>query len=152
MANESAKRQIAYKVTIADINEGRYVKEEGWDPNYIVISDGRKVSRANLLGIVVLKSNEADYVVLDIDDGSGKISLRSFGSDLAMNNFEVGDIVLVVGRPREFNEQKYIAPEIIKKLDNIKWIELRKLELQIARKMSIGSVFVGDEKYTKKST
>ena len=55
---ESQRRQIAYKVKIGDLINGRYVREEGWQPNYIVIGDGRQVSRVNMIGIVVLKPAE----------------------------------------------------------------------------------------------
>ena len=142
MANEPTKRQIAHKVTIGDINEGRYVKEEGWEPNYVIISDGRKVSRVNLIAVIVSKTDDdAGYQGIMLDDGSGKINIRSFGSEIDFKPFNIGDLVLVVGRPREFNNDKYLVPEIIKKLDDKKWIEVRKLELQIARKNNVGSMF-----------
>ena len=38
MANQQ-KRQIAYKVRINDLLGGKYVKEEGWNPNYIESGD-----------------------------------------------------------------------------------------------------------------
>lgn len=143
MANEtSGKRQVAHKVTISDLNEGRYVKEEGWEPNYVAISDGRRVSRANILAIVVSKTEDnADYRGLVIDDGSGKINIRAFGAEIDFSAFNIGDLVIIIGRPREFNGQKYIVPEIIKKMENRKWIDVRKLELQIARKKFSGVQF-----------
>ncbi len=143
MANETpGKRQIAHKITISDLNEGKYVKEEGWEPNYVAISDGRKVSRVNILAIVVSKTEDsADYRGLIIDDGSGKINVRAFGAETDFSAFSIGDMVMIIGRPREFNNQKYIVPEIIKKMENRKWIDVRKLELQIVRKKFSGVQF-----------
>lgn len=126
---ESQKRQIAYKVRIKDILDGRYVKEEGWQPNYIVTEDNREVSRVNLMGIIVDKQFEFDRVIAIIDDGSGKITIRTF-NDINLDNLEIGDILLVIGRPREYNNEKYIMPEILRKIKNKKWIDFRKKELE----------------------
>ncbi len=128
--NESSKRQVAYKVRIADILNNRYVKEDGWLPNYVSVGD-MKVSRANLLGVIVSKSSREgggdagshDFI---LDDGSGRVSLRFFESAKPL---DVGDIVIVVGRPREFGTERYVVPEIVRKINDPKWIELRKLEL-----------------------
>ena len=38
--------------------------------------------------------------------------------------------MIVVGRIREYNNEKYVIPEIIKKLDNMDWISLRNIELE----------------------
>ncbi len=125
------KRQVAVKVNIKAIANGRYVKEEGWQPNYIESPDGSKISRVNVIGTVVLKSDEEtfNYKSFIIDDGTGKISVRSFEKDVKFE-FDIGDVVLIIGRPREFNNEKYFIPEIIKKIHNPKWIELRNLELK----------------------
>ncbi len=129
---QSQKRQIAYKIKINDILRGEYVKEEEeWMPNYIKI-DNKKVSRVNLIAVVVSKRNleNSNHYELITDDGSGKILVRSFEEN---NNFEgigVGDPVLIIGRPREYLNERYIVSEILKKIDNQLWIELRKLEIE----------------------
>ena len=38
---------------------------------------------------------------------------------------------MIIGRPREFNNEKYIIPEIAKSIQNPMWIEVRKLELEL---------------------
>lgn len=129
---KSQKRQIAYKVRINDILKGEYVKEEGeWVPNYVKVGD-KKISRINLIAIVVAKQNleNTNYQSLLIDDGSGKISIRSFEEGGTFNNIEVGDLVLVIGRPREYFNEKYIVSEILKKIEDPLWVEVRKLELE----------------------
>ena len=128
---KSQKRQIAYKVKINDILKGEYVKEEGeWVPNYIKI-ENKKVSRINLMAVVVSKQNleNTNHQSLLIDDGSGKISVRSFEEQNNFNNIDVGDFAMVIGRPREYFNEKYIVSEILKKIENPLWVEVRKLEL-----------------------
>ena len=129
---EPQKRQIACKVRISDLTNGKYVKEEGWTPNYIITKQGEHISRINLIGIAISKNeNEQNYQSLTIDDGSGSISLRSFEKNETINNTEIGDVIVVIGRPREYGSEKYIVPEIIKKINNKKWIDVRKIELDI---------------------
>ena len=128
---KSQKRQVAYKVKINDILSGPYIKEDGeWVPNYIVVGD-KKVSRVNLMAVVVSKQNSenTNYKNLTIDDGSGKISIRSFEENSNFDGIEIGDFVLVIGRPREYLNDKYIVSEILKKVDGALWAEVRKLEL-----------------------
>lgn len=124
-------RQTAFKVGIREIVNGKYIKEEGWIPNYIEINGRIRASRVNIVGTIVFKSDEEgfNYKNLVVDDGSGKISVRSFEKNNNMDKFDVGEVVLIVGRPREFNNEKYIIPEIMKKIQNHMWIQVRKLEI-----------------------
>jgi RPA family protein len=121
------KRQTAYKVRIRDVLNSKYTKTEGFNPNYLKIQ-GKEISRINIIGIVVQKSGVDNYKSLIIDDGTGKISARVFEEDLMLGKMNISDIVLIIGRPREFNEEKYILIEIIKKI-NPAWAKIRKLEL-----------------------
>jgi len=128
---KNQKRSIAYKVMIKDLLKGSYVKEEGWNPNYIVMGDGKQVSRVNVVGVIVDKPTGSDlsYQNIRIDDGSGNISLRSFENNKIIEGLNVGDSILIIGRPREFNNERYVVPEIIRVIENKDWLELRKLEL-----------------------
>ncbi|MBC8500259.1 MAG: hypothetical protein ISS25_04635 [Nanoarchaeota archaeon] len=119
------KRQTAKKCKIKELLDGRYIKREGWEPNYLETNRGR-ISRVNILGTIISVEDNT----LTIDDGTGKIALRSFDQKKSFSNKKIGDVVIVIGRPRVFNEQKYVVPEIIKKIENLKWIEHRMLELK----------------------
>jgi len=121
---EEIKRQIAYKVRINDILNGDYIKQEGWKPSYIKTNFG-KISRVNVLATLVGKNEDNSFV---IDDGSNKINVRSF-EHLDLSSFDVGDIIMVIGKAREWNSQRYIVPEIIKKINDKRWVTVRKLEL-----------------------
>ncbi|MBI5398266.1 hypothetical protein HZB03_02270 [Candidatus Woesearchaeota archaeon] len=129
--SSAGRRETAVHVRIAEVLAGVYTKREGWDPNTIDLGNFR-FSRVNLLGVIISNSTAREGLassVLMLDDGSGRIMLRSF--DTRLISAAVGDLVLVVGRPREFNGERYVMPEIIRKLDNLKWIEVRKQELEL---------------------
>jgi RPA family protein len=133
---ESSRRQVAHKVNIADILNNRYVKEDGWLPNYFSVGE-KKVSRVNILGVIVSKDMQEGEVASQnfvLDDGSGRISLRFFESGARV---DVGDIVLVIGRPREFGTDRYIVPEIVKKVKDSGWVQVRKLELAFEKHKAV---------------
>jgi RPA family protein len=134
---ETQGRQIAYKVRISDIAGGSYVKEEGWQPNYILTASGLKVSRVNIIATVVSIEPGTPNNVIIIDDGTGTIGLRSFEERPTLQNLEIGDLILVIGRPREYNTEKYIVPEIAMKLKNEGWVKVRQKELSATSSASL---------------
>jgi RPA family protein len=138
--SDSQKRQIACKVRIKEIINGRFVQEEGWTPNYVETDDGRKVSRANIIGAVVAKEENGDinYNSIVVEDGTGKISLRAFKEDAKkLKDAKIGDVVLVIGRPREYGSERYILLEIIKIINDRKWIDVRRLEIEKSRQNNL---------------
>jgi len=130
---DSQKRQVARKVRIKDLVDGTYIKAEGeWTPNFIQTGDGRTFSRVNLMSVVVSEPvPDLNFNTFVIDDGTGRLPVRLFGEQSPAVDVKLGEIILLIGRPREFNQQIYIVPEIIKKIENSKWIDYRKLELEL---------------------
>ena len=125
----SFERKEAVICAIGDLLNGKYYKMPGWDPNFVLLRDRIKASRVNILGVITTKSNEDGYASLTIDDGSGTIMMRSFEEQ----NFEVspGDAALVIGRPRDFSGNLYLVPEIVRRIENMKWVDYRQRELEI---------------------
>ncbi|MEM3127333.1 MAG: hypothetical protein QW331_04690 [Candidatus Woesearchaeota archaeon] len=136
-----AKREVAVKTNIKSILSGKYVKQEGWEPNYVEIDENR-ISRVNIIATVIEKIPENKTIV--VDDGSGKIGLRSFDDDSFLNKVESSDVVLIIGRPREFNNEKFIVLEIVKKIDP-KWLKVRKLELKNKTQEKIKEIETSEE-------
>lgn len=122
------KRQTAYKTRVKDILDSKYVKTSGMEPNYLEVGS-KRISRVNILGVIVEKSDMDNYKALTIDDGSGRISARAFDGNTPLDNIRIGDVVMVIGRPREFSSEKYVIIEAIKKTDTA-WAMVRSLELQ----------------------
>lgn len=141
MPSDSVKRLVAQKVSIKDLLQGEYIKEAGWNPNYIITKE-KKISRVNIMAVVLSTSNRIDtsYYSFVLDDGTGKISVRGFEKNDVIENLEIGDVVLLIGRIREFGQERYIIPEIIKKIKDQEWIEVRKLELKKSTQTIKGKV------------
>jgi RPA family protein len=129
MQDSVIKRIPSSKVRIREIVEGEFVRTEGWEPSYILTPGGRKVSRVNIMAVAVSAAEGGD--IMAIDDGSGTISLRVFGGERFPKDIFVGDIVHIIGRTRKYGEEVFIAPEAIRKLSDRRWLDARKLELEI---------------------
>ncbi|NTV23103.1 MAG: hypothetical protein HGA85_01865 [Nanoarchaeota archaeon] len=103
--------------------QSTYIQRPGADPSGILTKYG-EVSRAKIMGVVVSKEDPKQCVV---DDGSGSIIIRSFDRPIDVS---LGEIIMVIGRPREWESSKYLAPEIAEKIDK-QWIEVHKREIRL---------------------
>ena len=145
------ERQVARKIDIKTINSGNFVQierkseEDRYLPNYIEVN-GMKISRVRVLATVIDKfvSEDGNYATLTLDDTTDTIRCKIFMNsnfsdnisrqnliDLeAINNIEKGDLIDVIGKIKEYNEERYIQPEIIVKIEDPNFEVLRKLEIE----------------------
>jgi len=121
-------RHNSIKTTISELVLGEFV-QEGENLNYLITETGQKVFRLNVLAIVVGKEKRGHITNIFIDDGTEKIVVRSFEENETITNISIGDVVMVVGKVRTYNKEKYISPEIIKKTNHL-WLKVRSLELE----------------------
>jgi len=106
---DSYERQTAHPCQIVDALSGEYVKKEGWESNYIKSSRGN-LTRVNIVAVVVEKDDQQ----IMLDDGSGRITARTFDNPEALEKVAIGNVVLVIGKVREYNDARYLLIEIIK--------------------------------------
>lgn len=135
IANEQRKRNVAYKLRIGDILKSKPVVSEG---KFLFLELGdKKISRVNVIANAVDKfvnDGEKKYASVTIDDASGQMKLKCFGDDISLiKDIVQGDTLQVIGMVREYNSELYITPEIAKKVD-VKWLLVRKLEIQKSHK------------------
>ena len=121
-------RQIAFKVGIPEIMQGVFHQENGWNTHYLKLQDGRKISRVNIIGVVIIKEHFPSYQFIRIDDGKGTIGIRYFNHDIDL--YKLGDIIQIIGNIGEYQSKRYVISEISKKIENKKWFTLRKKELE----------------------
>ena len=123
------QRQIARKILLSTIINNEYVIEKEQEPNYLKVAPNLKIYRANVIAVVVGKEKIGMITNLLLDDSSGKITARIFEESKSIKNVEVGDCIQLIGKIRIYNEEKYISPEIVKKIDT-QWLKLRSVELK----------------------
>ncbi len=130
------KRNVAYKLRIGDLILGKPIFD---NEKFLYLELGsKKISRVNIVGNIIDKyesEGEKKYLFFTLDDGSGQIKLKVFGEEDAakFNKVSQGETAVVIGTVRNWNNETYIQPEIIKDKDP-KYLLVRKLELDKERK------------------
>ncbi len=107
------EKDTAVHTWISELNSGSFIQQED-EPSTIQLQNGTTIKKTRIYGIAV--STEE----LIVDDGTGSILVRTFEAPF---NIQIGDPVLVIGRPRMYERQCYILGEIVKKTDK-KWLEI----------------------------
>src|SRR3989338_10741530 len=127
---DEVKRATAYKIWIGDLTKGSYGRGSGqFDPGYVTIKN-MNISRVNIIVSLIDKFSGDNYINAVVDDGTGTLKLKSWGDDIKkFEEVNIGDLIFVIGKVKESNNEIYITPEIIRKIDNPLWLKVRKLEL-----------------------
>ena len=126
------KRLTAIKTKIKNITGGKYVVQEGFNPNYILTGNGMRLSRVRVLATIVDKflSDTNRFASITLDDSTDTIRAKIFNAVSIFDNFSVGDLADVVGRIREYQGEVYILPETVIKADDKNMEILRELEIK----------------------
>jgi len=138
------KRATAFKLNISDIICGTYHRSE--EGSLLDTRYGLKILRAHIMATVIDKfesNNEStpsdetrkDYATLTVDDGTGVIRIKTWQEDTNLiKSINIGDIVDIVGRIREYEDELYLMPEAINKVADPNWELVRELEIIEAKR------------------
>ncbi len=132
------QRQVAFRLNIKDVIQNP-IKREG-NLTYIEL-DGKKIIRVCLMGTIVSKfvSEDQNYVSITIDDSTDTIRIKLWRTDDnlidRMIDLKIGDLIDVVGRIREYDDEVYIYPEAVVKVEDPNAFIARKLEIKELRKI-----------------
>lgn len=134
-------RSVAYKLKIEDLVRGRYVRhQDGAEPSHVLTPWGECISRARILGTVVEKFVREDqgYAILRLDDGTETMSIRAWREGVPeLMSFNLGDLIDVMGRVREFGGEIYLIPDLIFRVEDPNWELVRELEILRSRKQAL---------------
>ncbi len=165
MAEQQFKRNTAYKLRIGNLLIGKPVMNSvsGTERFSFLELGNKKIVRVNIIGNIVdkyesggasetsISGNEnkpRKYVFYTLDDGSGQIRLKVFGDDYEkFKDLYQGQTVVVIGNLRNWNNETYISPEIIKEMDP-KYLLLRKLETEKEKALAFDASSVKKEEVT----
>lgn len=126
------KRLTAIKANISDIVNSHFIRKEGLDPSYVLTDIGMKISKVKILGTVVDKfiSEEGNYSAITINDDTGSIRIKVFKENVSiLDNIDIGDLVVVVGKLKQYSDEIYIIPNFVRKLNDPNLFLLHKLEV-----------------------
>ena len=123
------KRSIAYKLIIGAVLKGTPTLDN--DKFSFLELGNRKIKRVNVVANIIEKyesEGEKRYSSITLDDASGQIKIKAFGEDTKkLKELNEGDTIMVIGLLKQYNNEVYIIPEIIKKKEPV-YLLLRKLE------------------------
>jgi len=108
-------RQVAKLSTTKELNSGKYFQREGFEPNFLLTPNGRRLSRARVVATVVdmFQNDDETYGSITLDDGNDTIQVKFFNELHVMDDFRNGDIIEVVGKVREYQGEIYLNGEIL---------------------------------------
>ena len=123
------QRQTACKIWLSELDDSVFHKSsKEFEPSYFLVKD-KKVSRINVIATIVNKNIAETYGFLTLDDSSSQIRVKAWREDVKLlDNVSISDTALIIGKLREYNNETYIIPEVVKKV-NLNWELVRKLEL-----------------------
>jgi RPA family protein len=126
------KRNTAIKTKIKPIITGKFSKQEGMNSSYVITDLGMRLSRVRILSTIVDKfsAETGKFAAITLDDGTGTIRAKAFNAVSIFEGLEVGNIVDVVGKLKEYQGEVYLVPELIMKIDDPNWETLRALEMK----------------------
>lgn len=131
ISEKSFKRHVAAKFRVGQVLSGEAVYEG--ERMKCVKIDGQEIFRVNLIANIVdkfVQDGEKKYASLTLDDASGQIKAKLFGDDIdKLKELNQGDTLLVVGLLRGWNNEVYLTPEIMRKVDP-RYLLIRKLEVE----------------------
>ncbi len=131
ISTEQFKRHTAYKFRIGTILSGKPILEN--ERLRFLEINNKNIIRVNIIANVVdkfLQEGEKKYGSITLDDATGQIRVKTFGDDISkFSALNQGDTILLIGLLRYWNNEIYVAPEIIKKKEPA-FLLIRKLEIE----------------------
>ncbi len=130
------KRISSIKTRIKQITGGRYVPQDGFNPNFVLAPNGTRLSRVRIAATVVDKflAESGKFSSITLDDGTETIRAKVFNVVSMYDSIGVGSEVDIIARVKEYQGEIYLAPEIITVLEDSNFALLRELELRLQEK------------------
>ena len=126
MERKSYHHYIATKVLIKEVLDGTLLQEkEG--ATFLKTTRGN-IYKINIMAVVVEKEKLGSITNILVDDSSSKIAVRFFDENETAEKLKIGNIIVIIGKIRIYQNEKYISPEIVKKINPL-WLKVRSLEL-----------------------
>jgi len=125
------RRMTAKKASITEICSGNFIKKTGFESSYVLSDMGRRLSRVRIMGLIVDKfvREDGNYGSVTVDDGKQTIRCKVFVNTKMFDNINLGDLVDVFGKVKEYNGEIYVMPEIVRKPEpNIETLRILELE------------------------
>lgn len=117
----------AVRSNVADIVNGTYADDNG---PHVISPYGVELRRVALVGFIVDRyAGQGNFASITIDDGTETIRAKAWGAEAgALEAVEPNTLALFIGKIREYEEEVYLVPEIIRELDDPNYMSIHLME------------------------
>jgi RPA family protein len=128
------ERMTAVRASISDITHGSYSDDNG---PHVVSPFGVELRRVVVVGFVVDKfyregddSGKKRFESITVDDGTDTIGVKVWGEEDAsvLEGVKESILALVIGKVRQYNDEVYLIPEIVRELTDPNYMSLHLME------------------------
>ena len=124
----------AVRASISDITNGSFSDDNG---PHVVSPFGVELRRVVIVGFVVNKfyregddTGKKRFESITVDDGTDTIGVKVWGEEDAsmLEGVKESILALVIGKVRQYNEEVYLIPEIVRELTDPNYMSLHLME------------------------
>ena len=121
------ERMTAIRASVADIVKGKYSSDDG---HKVISPYGIELKRVMIVGHIVGQfTGKENFASITIDDGTETIQAKVWDQDVPLlQKIEEGILAVVVGKIREYKEEIYLLPEIVRPLSDPNFLTLHQLD------------------------
>ncbi|OLS31448.1 MAG: hypothetical protein ThorAB25_02760 [Candidatus Thorarchaeota archaeon AB_25] len=128
------ERMTAVRASISDITNGSYSDDNG---PHVVSPFGVELRRVVVVGFVIDKfyregddSGKKRFESITVDDGTDTIGVKVWGEEDAsvLEGVKESILALVIGKVRQYNDEVYLIPEIVRELTDPNFMSLHLME------------------------
>jgi RPA family protein len=128
------ERMTAVRASISDITNGSFSDDNG---PHVVSPFGVELRRVVIVGFVVNKfyregddTGKKRFESITLDDGTDTIGVKVWGEEDAsiLEGVKESILALVIGKVRQYNEEVYLIPEIVRELTDPNYMSLHLME------------------------
>jgi len=128
------ERMTAVRASISDITNGSFSNDNG---PHVMSPFGVELRRVVIVGFVINKfyregddTGKKRFESITMDDGTDTIGVKVWGDEDAdlLEGVKESILALVVGRVREYNDEVYLMPEIVRELTDPNYMSLHLME------------------------
>ena len=128
------ERMTAVRASISDITNGSYSDDNG---PHVVSPFGVELRRVVVVGFVIDKfyregddSGKKRFESITVDDGTDTIGVKVWGEEdtSVLEGVKESILALVIGKVRQYNDEVYLIPEIVRELTDPNFMSLHLME------------------------
>jgi RPA family protein len=128
------ERMTAVRASISDITNGFFSDDNG---PHVVSPFGVELRRVVIVGFVVNKfyregddTGKKRFESITIDDGTDTIGVKVWGEEDAsmLEGVKESILALVIGKVRQYNDETYLIPEVVRELTDPNYMSLHLME------------------------